>query len=139
MKTKWLVILSLIFIGIILISWLITQQNNKINTNVNNATLENTPAEDYPPAQSSATNTLAVWPIANKAGITIIREPRKETKTNPIPLAEEKQEININLPSKNQSLNSSNTDKEQSGTTIISKKPSPEKIKEMNAAGIVLY
>ena len=139
MKIKWLIILSVIFAGVILISLLITQQNNNIAL-LSEETPKNTLATNYSPVQPLSI-TRAPTPLSlMKSGITIIKTPPKEPEYN-IPPAQIENNIKTEASSsgKNNSSNAARNADVQAGITKIGKHPAPKEAQEMNSNGIVMY
>ena len=140
MKIKWLVILSAIFVGVIIISLLITQQNN----NTVPLPREETPAiaqsTNYlQPLPSPIAKTSVPLPLL-KSGITAIQASSKEPENKVPPVqAERSIETTTNTLSEDNAPNTAAQENTQAGITIIGKHPSPKEPKEMNSAGIVMY
>lgn len=148
MKIKWLLILFAIYIGIMLISLLFTQQDTK------NVYLEqkeiSTTAETINQTQLFSspkigkTSTSLAQP---KSGITIIKTPSVQTENTPKAIVERKTEtVNSNRVAENNISSNLSLDPkteeaspQQTGITKIGKYPSPKEAQEMNSKGIVLY
>lgn len=140
MKIRWLIILSAVFVGIIFISLLITQQHN------NTASL----IEEHKPQNTQLTNNLQIAPAriisaphqmpAVKSAITVIKTPVSEVQ-NKIPAAGPLKSIPAikSTPSRNSLANTAKEGSAQAGITIVGKRPTPKEAQEMNSAGIVMY
>jgi len=142
MKIKWLIILFIIFVGVILISLLISQQNNNITLLSEKATSQNTQSIDYSPIQPLSITPIVIPRSSVKSGISVIKNSQKKPE-NQIPPAQVEKDIEavINAPPKNNSssIATQQEDIQQAGITIIGKHPTPKEAKEMNSAGIVMY
>lgn len=124
MRIKWLVILVVIFVAVILISLLITQQNNI-------TALLSEPL--------SITEMPATLPL-KKNRIAIIKAPPKETEYKTYPTqVENNTETTGSNSGKDSSSNTATQADAQAGTTKIGKYPPAKKSQEMNSSGIVMY
>jgi hypothetical protein len=145
MKTKWLVILSVLFLMVIFLSLLITQKNQKVFLSE-----ESIPANEQSvssvPLFSQPRSVLPIVAASSlKTGVTVIKKPviNPEEKSISVPKIADKTENIISsqnvVPSQNVTLSGEDQDLPQTGITIIGKKPSPKEAQEMNSRGITLY
>jgi hypothetical protein len=137
MKVKWLIILSVVFVGILLISLFIALQNNTTllqeERNLRNKQLAGN--LQLPPS----INAMPLPAPLTKRGITIIKSSTKEEQ-NKVPLALPEKSIEvISVSSEEISTDTVTPANAQVGITKIGKHPSPKEAKEMNSAGIVMY
>ena len=146
MKTKWLIILSLLFLGIIILSFLITQKNQTVvlveNEIIITPEVEGEAGPVYLPQKSLASITRI---SSKKSGITITKAPLAVSSAKTIPalkIADKTQNnlINQNIVSNQDVVESSDVqDNPQVGITKLGKRPTPKEAQEMNSSGVVMY
>lgn len=142
MKQKILYISFAILIIVIIISLLISRENAKIQSLVE----ETKPQQIVTQAKSALSGQTQQLPSAfdYRPAITIIKPQPKENPT-PVPASEER--INKRQQPERLSASSSQSsavsegepDESDSGVTKIGKRPTEIENKEMNAQGIVMY
>ncbi|PIQ90737.1 MAG: hypothetical protein COV71_03010 [Candidatus Omnitrophica bacterium CG11_big_fil_rev_8_21_14_0_20_41_12] len=136
MKIKWLIIVSIVCVGIIFITFMLTKQDLKSQLHPDKAIIVPKQAENYPQSLSLPTPIKLVTKSAPitpaKSAITIISKPAIEEPQKQIPLPE-------TIPYKNPSSNADDRNNSQSGITKIGKQPAPKESQEMQSQGIVLY
>jgi len=141
MKIKWLVILSVVFVGIIFLSLLTTQQNNVIVPREEKVPQVTSESIEYPQAINITPIITTPLPLIKKA-ITVIKTPEKEIE-NAVPPAEPEKSIQTieslsTTPSRN-STNALTQEETEAGITITGKHPTKKEAQEINSAGIVMY
>jgi hypothetical protein len=132
MKTKWLIILFIFFLGVILLSLLVAQQSQKI-VSLSEKEIpvteqaENRVSSAYSPQQVP----IAALPLG-ESGITIIKGPAIESveKNLRVSKREDKAIVVSNTEAKNNP---------QSAIIKKGKQPTSQEAQEMNSRGIVLY
>ncbi|MDD5059736.1 MAG: hypothetical protein PHY35_01285 [Candidatus Omnitrophica bacterium] len=137
MKIKKLIILSTIFIAIILITFLITSNNdNTLPEEPSSLNVQVGKITPLPPQN----NEPIPLPLV-KRSITITKVPDKQQK-NEIPPALPEKGIGTTTSSSS-SYNPANIESSENspraGIVKEGKFPSPKEVKEMNSAGIVMY
>lgn len=141
MKNKWLIILFIFFLGVILLSLLITQQSQKAVLISEKEILITEQAESRAlPAYSRQLSPAPIvrLPLA-KSGITIIKAPAIVPEEKSIPVPEIANKATNNISSQNVAIGSEAQDSPQAGITKIGKLPPPKAAQEMNSNGIVMY
>ena len=147
MKIKWLIVLFIFFLVVIILSLLITQENQKTASLFEKEIIiteqvENRVQAVYSVAVSPALITRL--PLGG-SGITIIKAPtiEQEEKSISVPKIADKAENIIAsqnvAPSQNVALTNEAQNAPQAGITIIGKRPTPKEAQEMNSSGIVMY
>ena len=140
MKNKELIFLFIFFLGVVILSLLITQQSQKAVSLSEQKISIIEPAENmvlpvYSPQVSSAPITRL--PLAENR-ITIIKASSIEPEEKNISASSVVDEALNNVSSRNVGSNSEAQDV-PAGTTTIGKKPAPKEAQEMNSSGIVMY
>ena len=141
MKNKELIFLFIFFLGVVILSLLITQQSQKAVSLAEQKISITEPAGStilpvYSPQVSSA--SIVKLPLA-QSGITIIKASSTEPEEKSIHASNITDEAVNNESSRNVGSNSQAQDIPQAGTTTIGKKPAPKETQEMNSNGIVMY
>lgn len=140
MKNKWLIILLIFFLGVILLSLLITQQSQKaISLSEKEISIEeqaeNRDLSTYSP-QASQPQTARL-PLV-KSGITVIQAPSSEPEEKSIQVPKIADKAANNVSSSNVASNTEVGVNLQAGITKSEKQPTPQEAQEMNSSGIVL-
>jgi hypothetical protein len=140
MKNKELIFLFIFFLGVVILSLLITQQSQKAVSLAEQKILITEPAGStilpvYSPQVSSA--PIVKLPLA-QSGITIIKASSTEPEEKSIHASNITDEAVNNESSRNVGSNSQAQDV-PAATTTIGKKPAPKETQEMNSSGIVMY
>ena len=141
MKIKWLIILFIFFLGVILLSLLITQQSQKsVSLFEKEISITEQTESRVPPAYSPQINQapIVALPLV-KSGITIIKAPSIEPEEKSISVSKIADKAVNNVSSLNVTSSSEVQDSLQAGITKIGKRPTPKEDQEMNSSGIVLY
>ncbi|MDD5130961.1 MAG: hypothetical protein PHS66_07965 [Candidatus Omnitrophica bacterium] len=148
MKNKWLIILFMFFFGVILLSLLVAQQSQKAVAVAEKELAiieqrENRIRPVYLPGQARQQPVLAGKPLAARSGITIINASTitAEEKNSNFPKVADKSANHINSQASQNIASTAEVaqDSLQTGITKTGKQPTPEKAREMNSSGIVLY
>lgn len=134
MNIKWLVIISVVCLGIIYIIFAITKRDIETELQLQRQIVLPQQPTNYQQPQLYTPPNLTTKPttaIAPKSAITIISRPAVEPEKEAIvPVITPKE----NIPSEPETSNTS-----QPGITKIGKFPSKKEAQEMNSAGIVMY
>lgn len=141
MKNKWLIILFIFFLGVILLSLLITQQNQKTISLSENEIPIVQPAEDSVlPVYLHPVSPAAIirLPLV-KRGATIIKVPAVDLEEKNTQSYETVNNAIHNVSSQNVATSTQTQDSLPVGVTKIGKRPSPKEAQEMNSSGIVMY
>jgi hypothetical protein len=145
MKNKWLIILVIFFLGVIILSLLVTQQSQNIVSLSEEETLITQQAESRVlSAYPSPISPAGIRPLG-KSGITIIKAPAIELEEKNVRAVTLADKVTNNISSLNAALSlnvaTSNEaqDAPQAGITKIGKQPTPKEAQEMNSSGIVMY
>ena len=125
--------------GDILISLIITQQNNRTTAPLQEENPINAQSA-YSQPFSPSINTISLPAALVKSGITVIKTPGKEPKNRVPPVQPEKSITTATDASPKYSPSNTNPHGDtQTGITKIGKYPTPKEAKEMNSAGVVMY
>lgn len=142
MKIKWLIILFIFFLGVILLSLLITQQSQKaVSLSEQGISITEQVESRIPPIYSPQVRPMltAKLPLV-KSGISIIKIPSIVNKGDgsffPESGSRKREPSPLFEPS---TLFTETEDSSQAGITKIGKQPTPQEAQEMNSRGIVLY
>jgi len=141
MKNKWLIILFIFFLGVIILSILISQESQKaVSLFENENPVVNQEANSALPVQSpqAISSSIAALPL-EKRGITIIKAPAIEPEEKNTRAPEVADKSTNNVSSQNEVPSAETEDSLQAGITKIGKQPTPKEAQEMNSNGIVLY
>lgn len=136
MRIKWLVIISVVCIGIIFISFMLTKQAGEIKVGPKQEITASEPAPNYPqplplPLPRPVTSITKSSPPA-KSAITIVSQPAAVEPEKEIPPAN-----TVSYESLAADYETENNP--QSGITTIGKRPGRKETQEMQSRGIVLY
>jgi hypothetical protein len=141
MKIKWLVILFIFFLGVMFLSFWITQRSQKAVSLSEKEILITEQVESrvlsvYSPQVSPA--PIVVLPAA-KSGITRIKAPAIEPEEESIRAPKIAAEAVNNISSQSVASGTQDQDSLQAGITKTGKQPTPQEAQEMNSSGIVMY
>ncbi len=147
MKTKSLIILSIFFLAVIILSFLIIQQSQRAVSLSEKKYLITEQVENRAPAVYSVpvSPALITRLPSGGSGITIIKAPaiKPEEKSISVPKIADKAENIIAsqnvAPSQNVVSTNEVQNSPQTGITITGKRPTPKEAQEMNSSGIVMY
>jgi len=141
MKPKILYLFFATLIVVILISILISRENAKIQS----ALEETKPQQIATQQQSALSDQTQQFPptFENRPAITVIKPRPKESSTSVLEEKINKRQQPERLsasPSQSPAVSESEPDDQPaSGVTKIDKRPTEEEKKEMNARGIIMY
>jgi hypothetical protein len=137
MKIKWVVILFGFFLGVILLSLLITRQSQKSVSLVEQEIPQAAQPENRRPAVYSAqARPAAAMP---GGGITIIKAPVMERPAESTGVSAIEDKTTNKVLSQKVAANNQPGKDLPDGSVTVGKFPSPKEAKEMNSSGIVLY
>lgn len=133
MKIKWLIILSALCMGIMLVILMLTKQNIETNSLPEKKVAAIEQTTGYPQLPSVPLNlvTKSAGQTPIKSAITIISKPAIEPKKQAA--------LPSITPYENSSLNSGPGNSSQQGITKIGKQPTHKESQEMQSRGIVMY
>ena len=141
MKNKWLIVLFIFFLGVILLSLLITQQSQKAVSLFEEEAAITAQAESrISPAYSAQVSPASrgSLPLA-QSGVTIIRSSVIDAEERSVRAFKIVDKTVDNAASLNVASSIEAQDSSQSGITKAGKRPPLKEAQEMNSNGIVLY
>jgi uncharacterized membrane protein len=146
MKNKWLLILFIIFLGVIVLSLLITQQSQKALslTEKEISIVEQTESKILSAGSSAPVRQTLIKPLPLvRSGITIIKAPLSPSEEKSMHVSQTADQAANNVSGRNLVASSASDvqaqDSLQTGITKTGKQPTPKEAQEMNSSGIILY